>query len=403
VTGPSERSSGTAPVGPADRLRVAVIGTGFVGPFHVDAVRRGGYGDVVALVGSDPARTAGRAASLGVARAMTVEAVMSDRDIDVIHICTPNRTHAELAAAAIAAGKHVVIEKPVGLSVPEGRRIADLARSAGRHAAVAYTYRGYPMVRRARTAVDTGELGTVRLIHGAYLQDWLAAESDYNWRLDPAQSGESRAVADIGTHWFDTVEYVSGLRVEAVCADLATFIPVRDRPLGTRAAFSGSSAVGGSERVAVASEDAATILVRFAGGARGVCVVSQVSPGRKNAFSIEVAGSSRSLDWNQEAPEHLWLRERDQATLLTRDAGDGLGGSWPGVPPLPAGHPEGWSDALRDVLRGFYAAVTRGDPVPSPGERAGYPSVDDGLRGLLFVDAVLRSSREQRWVSLAVA
>jgi predicted dehydrogenase len=388
------------------------VGTGFVGPFHVDAVRRGGYADVVAIAGSDPDRTAARAASLGVERATaSVDDLLRDQSIDVIHVCTPNRTHVQIATAAIEAGKHVVVEKPVALELDEAHTLARLARERGRHAAVAYTYRGYPMIRRARRLVRDGALGTVRLIHGGYIQDWLAGPEDYNWRLEPEVSGASRAVADIGTHWFDTAEHVSGLRVESVFADLATFIPERRRPAGGSVAF--ASADGSGEMVEVRSEDAATILVRFEGGARGACVISQVSPGRKNAFSLELAGADRTLDWNQEDPEHLWLRDRAESRLLTRaagGAGDDAGGPaesgsgptpWPGVPSLPAGHPEGWAEALRDVLRPFYASIAAGQPPPGPGADAGYPTLDDGARGLAFIGAVLASAGSERWIPIS--
>jgi predicted dehydrogenase len=381
------------------RLRSAVIGTGFVGPFHVDAVRRGGYADVAAIVGSDEERTRARAELLGVPRGTAdVASVLDDPSIDVVHVCTPNRTHVELATAVLEAGKHLVLEKPAALDSASARSLADLAARLGRHAVVALTYRGYPMVRRARALVASGEVGELRLIHGGYIQDWLASASDYNWRLEPEAGGASRAVADIGTHWFDTAEFIAGLRVEAVFADLATFIARRTRPLTAAAAF--AAADGPTEEVAVASEDAATILVRFEGGARGAAVISQVSPGRKNAFQLELAGSLATLDWDQEDAEHLWVRNRTEARLLTRGAEDGPPPG-PGIPSLPAGHPEGWAEALRDLLRPFYAAIAAGDPPPSGGGSSPYPTLTDGARGVAFVEAILESARESRWVTLA--
>ena len=377
------------------RIRVAVIGTGFVGPHHVDAVRRGGYGDVVALGGADPDQLARRSRELDIGRAsLDVESIVSDPDIDVVHVCTPNATHVPLAAAALEHGKHVVVEKPVALDSAAALELAELAARHGRHAMVSFTHRGYPMIRRARELVRQGELGDLRLVHGRYLQDWLAFASDYNWRVDTAAGGASRAVADIGSHWFDTVEHLSGLRVEAVFADLATFIPFRERPAGEAAAF-GTSA-GPTERVAIHSEDAATLLVRFAGGARGACVVSQVSPGHKNDVSLEFAGSLRSLAWRQENPEQLWLGARDEARLLARVPDPG---SEPGIPSLPAGHPEGWGEALRDLFRPFYAAVAAGEP-PDP-TTALYPTLSDGARAMRFVEAVIASAKSGSWVPLA--
>lgn len=378
------------------RLRTAVIGTGFVGPHHVDAVRRSGYADVDVLVGSDPDRTARRARELGVARWSTdVEAVLGDPGIDVVHVCTPNNTHVPLARAVLEAGKHLILEKPVALDLGGAHELVEAASRSGRHAMVALTYRGYPMVRHARAAVGEGQLGEIRLIHGGYLQDWLADETDYNWRVDPEVGGQSRAVADIGTHWFDTAEFVSGLRVEAILADFATFINTRMRASGASVAF--SAAQGPVEPVRVESEDAATILLRFERGVHGACVVSQVSTGRKNALSLNVDGSHRSLSWEQEAPERLWLRERSEARLLARDPGAAQTGS--GIPSLPAGHPEGWGEALRDLLRPFYASVAA-DSSPSADEVA-YPTLREGARSIAFVEAAVASSASGAWVQLA--
>lgn len=376
-------------------LHTAVIGTGFVGPHHVDAVRRGGYADVDVIVGSDPGRTERRARQLGVARwSTTVDEVLADSTIDVVHVCTPNATHVPIARAALEAGKHVVLEKPIAVDGDGARELVEVASNSGRHAMVALTYRGYPMVRRARSAVADGELGDVRLVRGSYIQDWLSDPADYNWRVDPAIGGRSRAVADIGTHWFDTAEFVTGLRVESVLADRATFIGERSRPLGGSIAF--STGTGPSEPVAIHSEDAAMIVLRFAGGARGTCVVSQVSPGHKNAFNLSVDGSTRSLSWEQELPEQLWLHERGQGRRLVRDpAGEQ---AEVGIPSLPAGHPEGWAEALRDLLRPFYAAVAAGTPPDL--DAAPYPTFRAGARSIAFVEAVLASAASGRWTAL---
>jgi predicted dehydrogenase len=380
------------------RLGAAIVGTGFVGPFHVDAVRRTGLADVIALVGSDLARTEARARSLGVDVATTeLDRVLDDPTIDVVHVCTPNVTHVELATRVLEAGKHLVLEKPVATNAADAWRLVDLAARLSRHAATALTYRGYPMVRRGRALVAADELGEVRLVHGAYIQDWLSEPTDYNWRLEPEISGTSRAVADIGSHWLDTAEFISGLQVVEVVADVATFIPRRMRPLGGAIAFSSSE--GPSEEIEIRSEDAATILVRFDGGARGACVVSQVSPGRKNGLSVEVAGARATLDWQQEEPERLWIRTRAEARLLTRGPADGEPPGAAGVPSLPAGHPEGWAEALRDLLRPFYRAVAAGDP-PAPRQTGPYPTLADGAHGVAFVEAVLASARDGRWTRL---
>lgn len=379
-----------------ERLRAAIVGAGFVGPQHVDAVRRGGYGDVVVLVDRDPDRGPVTAQSLGVPRAVAdVDAVLGDPAIDVVHICTPNRTHVDLARAVMEAGKHVVVEKPIAIDRAGAATLLEVARRTGRHAAVALTYRGYPMVRHARELVRSGRLGRLRLVHGGYLQDWLSDPSDYNWRLDAAAGGVSRAFADIGTHWFDTVEFIAGARAQAVMADLATLVPIRQRPVRSGPAFSAGS--GATEAVAIDTEDAATVLVRFEDGARGSMIVSQVSPGHKNDLTVELSGSEQSLTWAQEQPERLWLGSRRESIMLSRaPSGDG----WPvGVPSLPAGHPEGWGEALRDLLRPFYAAIAAGERPPDDAD-APYPTLADGARGVALIEAVVESSRVGRWVDV---
>ena len=379
-----------------DRLRTAIVGAGFIGPHHIDAVQRGGYADVAVLVDRDPDRGPVTARSLGVPHAVTdIDAVLGDSSIDVVHICTPNHTHVDLARAAMEAGKHVVVEKPVATDRAGASALLEVARRTRRHAAVALTYRGYPMVRRARELVRSGRLGRLRLVHGGYLQDWLSDPSDYNWRLDPAAGGVSRAFADIGTHWFDTVEFVAGARVTSVMADLATLVPVRHRPLRSAAAFNAAS--GATEAVTIDTEDAATVLIRFGDGARGAVIVSQVSPGHKNDLTIQLSGADRSLGWAQESPERLWLGAREESVVLARaPSGDG---SPVGVPSLPAGHPEGWAEALRDLLRPFYAAIAAGD-LPPDGPDAPYPTLADGARGVALIEAVVESSRHERWVDI---
>ena len=376
-------------------IRTAVIGAGFVGPHHVDAIRRTGLAEVTVIVGADPDRTADRARRLGVGRWSTdALEVIGDPEVDVVHVCTPNDTHVALAAAALDAGKHVVVEKPIALDRASAYSLAEQAERAGRHAMVALTYRGYPMVKRARALVAGGDVGEIRLIHGGYIQDWLSDPSDFNWRLEPEVSGRSRAVADIGTHWFDTAEFITGLQVEAVMADFATLIPTRMRPLESGVAF--STAKGPAEPVEVHTEDAATILFRFAGGAHGACTLSQVSSGRKNHFTLDVDGSVQSLAWDQETPERLWVRSRAEARLLVRDPGGEQPAS--GIPSLPAGHPEGWGEALRDLIRPFYAAIASGEP-PGEGE-APYPDLRVGARSIAFVDAAIESAATGVWVSV---
>ena len=366
-------------VTPGRTLRAAVVGLGFIGPFHVDAVRRGGYGDVVTLVGTDQARTEARARGLGIARATTdLAAVLADERIDVVHVCTPNASHVPIANAVLDAGKHLVLEKPIATDLASASALANKAAQLGLHAMVALTYRGYPMVRQARARVARGELGSLRLVQGAYLQDWLADDTATNWRVERALSGPSRAVGDIGTHWLDLAEFVSGERVEAVIADMPTFITERNG-------------------VPVDTEDAATLLVRFRNGARGSCLVSQISRGHKNSLWVELTGSDEALRWEQEAAERLWIGRRDATSTVEREEDPS---QIVGAPSPPAGHSEGWPAALRDLLRPFYAAIAAGRPPAGKDTGAAYPTLFDGARSIALVEAVMASAREQRWTSV---
>lgn len=381
-------------------VRAAVVGAGFIGPLHVDAVRRGGLGEVVALVGNDLARTRAVADALGVTGATTeLDKVLDDPTIEVVHVCTPNHTHVSIGCEVLRAGKHLVMEKPISVDRAGADALLDAATAAHRHGAVALTYRGYPMARRARQLVADGAIGSVRIVSGAYLQDWLSDAADYNWRLEGALAGPSRAFADIGTHWFDLAEYIAGTRAEAVIADLATFIPTRRRPVRAGTAF--AAGTGPTENVPIDTEDAATVLARFEDGARGAVVVSQVSTGHKNGLTLELAGSDRSVSWSQEDPERLWLRGRDATTVLTR--APAVNGPTSGVPSLPAGHPEGWAEALRDLLRPFYQAIADGVDPPAVGDDAPYPTLADGARSVAIVDAVVESSRTGGWVVIEPA
>ena len=380
---------------PRERFGVAVVGTGFVGPHHVDAIRRTGLGEVLTLVGSDKSRTKARAAALGIpATATDLATVLRDPRIDVVHVCTRNVSHVPLALEALGAGRHVMIEKPMAMDGAGARRVVTAARHAGRHVGVAFTYRGYPMVQRARQLIADGEIGDVRLVHGGYLQDWLSEPTDYSWRVDPATSGPSRSVADIGTHWFNVAEFVSGLQIMEVFADLATLVPIRYRPREAAATYRQSS--GAVDEIPMETEDAAFIVVRFENGVHGACTISQVSPGRRNRLTLEISGSTRTVAWDHEfAPESLWIGSRDATTIRSRDVDDTRSGR--GIDGLPPGLPEGWDEAFRNLFLEFYGAIAAG---VSPAGPLPYPGVTEGLRAVSFVDAVLRSHRTRRWAPL---
>jgi predicted dehydrogenase len=365
-------------------LRAAVVGTGFVGAIHVDALRRLGV-QVKGVLGSRPERA--RAKALGDVYE-SLEQLLAD-DVDVVHVTTPNHLHHPQVKAVLAAGKHVVCEKPLALTSDESAELLELARANGLVHCTNFNLRFYPVVQQARALVRDGALGEVWNVHGGYLQDWLALPTDWNWRLEPEKGGGLRAVADIGSHWLDLVEFVTGLRVAELCADLATVIPVRARPAGEVETFAAAVDV---ERVdaPMTTEDLANVLLRFEGGARGTFLVSQVSAGRRNSLRFELDGSEGALAWDGERNEELWLGHRERPNeLLVRH---------PGMPRtgMPAGHAEGYADTFRELYRAVYAAVASGRMSNEPD----FPTFEDGHRAQLLGDAIARSSHDRAWVAV---
>ncbi|BAS27785.1 dehydrogenase [Limnochorda pilosa] len=385
-------------------MRVGVCGLGFIGPAHVEALGRVAGVEVAAVSSHRVGRLREVARRYRIPRVHTShEALINDPEIDAVHICTGNREHFALARRAMEAGKHVVCEKPLAATLEEGRTLAGLAaRAPGRVHAVNYQYRHYPMVAEARTRVRAGELGPLYLIHGRYVQDWLLWPADYNWRVDPARSGPSRAFADIGSHWCDLVEHVTGEHIVRLSARLRTVIPHRvPREAGafegTVAPPAGAGRMDDAGRsVAVSTEDLALVHFETDRGTAGSLVVSQVSAGHKNDLRFELNGARASLAWAQETPERLWLGRRDAPNAaLTKEAAQ-LGAEAAALTHYPAGHPEGYPDALKNLFAAVYDRVR--DPSRSPS----YPTFADGLRSLELVAAVLASAGEGgRWVEVA--
>ncbi len=366
-------------------IKAAVVGTGFIGVVHVEALRRLGV-EVTGIVGSSPERAAekARAAALP-APYPSFEAMLADPAVDVVHLTTPNHLHFEQVRAVLGAGKHVVCEKPLAMNSDETGELLKLAEDSGLVHAVNFNIRFYAQNQEARGRVERGEIGDVRLISGGYLQDWLLYDTDWNWRLDPAAGGSLRAVGDIGSHWIDLVTFLTGRHVEAVMADLTTFVGVRKQPIGPVETFTASA--GETVDTQMETEDTAGILLRLTGGARAVVTISQVSAGRKNRLSWEIDGSEAALAWHSEAPEELWIGHRGRPNeLLLSERGD-----------YPPGHAEGFPDTFKRLYRAVYSAVAAGGPPDEPG----YPTFADGHEEALIGDAVARSHAEQRWVNVA--
>ncbi len=373
----------------------AVIGSGFIGAVHIEGLRRIGV-TICGLLGSTPERAATRAEALGVPRAYeSLDELLDDDRVEVVHVTSPNDLHVPQVSAILAAGRHVLCEKPLAMTSEESGRLVQLAAESGKVAAVNFNIRFYPLNQHLREAVRDGALGDVRLITGHYFQDWLLLESDWNWRLEPERAGPLRAVGDIGSHWLDLTSFVTGQRVASVMADLATFIPVRRQPARPVATFSTERATETVERE-IRTEDVANILLRFESGARGAVAISQVSAGRKNSLQYEIDGSTGAAAWDSETPDHLWLGHRDRPNEILLRNPALMTPAGRAAATLPGGHVEGFGDTFPALFRAFYPDVLAGRISESPP----YATFADGHEEMLVGDAVLRSAHEGRWVDV---
>ena len=378
-------------------IGVAVIGAGFIGPVHVEALRRLGL-PVRGILGCDRAESQRACESLGLPKAYAdLDEVLADPQVQAVHVAVPNVLHYEFARRAIAAGKHVLCEKPLAMTAAQSGELVELAKGKRLAAGVCYNVRFYPLNLEARDRIARGELGRIFAVNGSYAQDWLFYDTDYNWRVLADQGGALRAVADIGTHWMDLVSSVTGLRIEAVLADLATVHPVRKRPKGEVETFSGKLAgPRETEPVAIDTEDYGCVLFRFQGGARGSLWVSQVTAGRKNCIRYEIAGSKSSLAWNSQSPNELWIGHRDQPNeSLIRDPAQ-LGPLARPYANYPGGHNEGFPDAFKQCFRAFYSYIAAGDFTAEPL----FPTFAQGHREVLLCEAILKSHRQECWINV---
>jgi predicted dehydrogenase len=330
-----------------------------------------------------------------------MDELLSDPQVNVVHLTSPNRFHFEQTMACLDAGKHVICEKPPAMTSVESLALVERAKQANVLTAVNYNVRFYPLCIEAASRVRRGELGDVFHISGSYVQDWLHKPTDFNWRVLAEEGGSLRAMADIGTHWLDLIQCISGLEVHSVCADLQTVYPVRQRPAGGVETF--SNKVSTVERpmldVNIDTEDFGSVLIRFQNGARGVMHVSQVTSGHKNCLRWEMAGSQQSLAWNSQRPDELWIGHRDRANeVLMRDPGL-LSSPAQLHAQYPGGHNEGFSDTFKQLFRSFYSAIELGQS-SEENQLAPYPTFADGHREILLCEAIFRSACERKWIEL---
>jgi predicted dehydrogenase len=373
---------------------MGIVGAGFVGPHHVDAVRRLGYVDVVAIAGSSQESAKKKADALGVPKAYgSYEALLEDPAVQVVHNATPNYLHYPVNAAAIARGKHVVSDKPLAMTSEEAKKLRDAATKAGVMHAVTFNYRGNPLVQQARHAIASGEIGKPNFLVGYYLQDWLLKDTDYSWRLEPDKGGASSALGDIGSHWCDLAQHISGLRITEVLGDITTVIPKRKKPKGSREAFQAAGRDEAFELVDIKVEDLASVLLKFDNGAKGSFSVGQVCAGHKNDLVLEICGSKASLRWRQEHQNELWFGYRDKANEILQKDPSLIDDEARGYAHLPGGHQESWADAFANVMRDIYGFIGAGKKPTDPHPPA-FATFEDGYRANCIVEAILESARK---------
>ena len=378
-------------------IKAAIVGTGFIGPAHLEALRRIPNVEVVALVEVNQALADEKAKQLGIPRAYVFADMLKQADIEVVHICTPNFLHYSQAKAVLEAEKHVICEKPLAISLEEAEDLVKIAKTTGLVNAVHFNLRYYPMVRQMKVMREKGELGEVYSIMGSYLQDWLFLQTDYNWRLEPDKSGDSRAIADIGSHLLDITEYVTGLKITQVMADFSTVHKTRLKPLKAIETYSGKMLTPADyQEVPINTEDHATVLLRFDNGSKGSITVSQVNAGRKNRLNIEIAGSVSAFEFNSERPNELWIGKREKAneqlmkdpSLVHREVSS--------LVSFPGGHNEGFPDTSKQLFKEVYAAIAAGKQPVHPT----YPTFADGWRELLIGERIVESNKKQAWVNI---
>jgi predicted dehydrogenase len=374
-------------------IKAGIIGTGFIGPAHVEAARRLGFVEMHALceAGDELAKT--KAAQLHIPKSFgSVDALLADKEIEVVHNCTPNHIHFEISKKIMAAGKHVISEKPLAMTTQESKELVELAAKAGVVNAIDFNYRYYPLVQEAKSMVASGKLGDVFHASGSYTQDWLYLATDWNWRLVPQFSGESRAIADIGSHWCDCIQFITGLRITRVCADFATIHKNRMKPKRQLETYSGKMLEPSDyEPVAIKTEDYAAVMFEFDNGSHGSFTVSQCFAGRKNRLFYELAGSKCSVVWDQERPNEMWIGYREKPNELLMKDPSLLSPRARAYAHYPGGHPEAYPDGLKNFLLRVYSYIG------GLSKEADFSTFQDGHDELAICEAVLASSRTRQW------
>ena len=378
------------------KLNTAIIGTGFMGRVHTEGVRRLGNVEVVAVAGSSDASAKKFADSIGIPKSTgDYRTLLDDPNLDAVHILTPNALHYPMSMAAMKAGKAVLCEKPLTMSSAEAKEMVKLAEKKNLPNAVCHNLRFYPIVQQVRQMILAGELGSILHAQGTYSQDWLLYDTDYNWRIESESNGALRAMGDIGSHWMDMVQHLTGLPITSVCADLVTFHKTRKKPKMSIQTFAGKKLKPSDyEEVPITTDDYGAVLLQLGDSAKGCFTVSQVAAGNKNRLSMEIYGTKMGVQWNQERPDELWIGRRNEPNMLLVKDPSLLKGPAAGFADLPGGHSEGYDDCHKQLYKRFYARVA------DPKAAVDYPTFTDGLRGMILLEKILQSSKKRGWVNV---
>jgi predicted dehydrogenase len=381
-----------------NRIKVGLIGTGYIGMVHLEVLRRLAEVEVVAVADTNADLARAAAAKFGISRACGAgDEIIADPEVEVVHNCAPNNVHFELSAKAIRAGKELMSEKPLALDARESAELLRLAETRGTLTAIDFCYRYYPVVQEAAARARRGDLGEVRAFVGHFLQDWLFFETDYTWRLDPQVAGQANVVADLGSHWFDLVQFITGRKIVEVMAELHTCLPKRRRPKAGALSF-GTGGAGESEEVAIALDDFAAVFLKLDNGARGSFTTCQAAAGRKVDIEIQVFGSRESYAWSHVHPNALWIGHRERGNEVFYESSQLQAAETRRYATLPTGHPMGYHDAVFNLFRDYYEALAA--------KRAGkpfsvtFPDFRTGHDMMCVIDAAVASDRSGRWVEV---
>lgn len=378
------------------KLKTAIIGTGFMGKVHAENVRRLGNVEIAAVAASSDEKAKQFGESIGVEHTTgDYRTLLKDAAIQAVHVLTPNALHHPMCKAALEAGKHVLCEKPFTMTSGEARELVDLAANKKLANCLQHNLRYYPVVQQIRRMIEAGDLGEILIVQGTYSQDWLLYDTDWNWRIESKSNGALRAMGDIGSHWMDMIQHLTGLPITEVCAELETFHKTRKKPKGSVETFTGKTLRPEDyQAVPIDTEDFGAVLLHLGGRARGAFTVSQMSAGRKNMFTFDIYGTKSGVSWNQERPEELWIGQRNAPNGVIVKDPSLLYPKAAAFADLPGGHSEGYDDSHKQVFKRFYAKVA------DASAEVDYPTFEDGLRGMHLLEKVLESSKKRGWVSV---